>query len=301
MVCIWLESLQSPGVINMANPKRTVLITGCSDGGLGAALAVAFHKAGQKVYATARNPAKMKELEALGIETITLDVLSEASIAACVTSLPALDILVNNAGQQFVKPLVHVDIAEAKRLYDINVWSHLAVTQAFLPLLLKSANAVVVNQTSVTAVTPIPFQGVYSSSKAALAMLTGVLRLELQPFGIKVVDLRTGHVKTNLIRNVQETGNTQLPEGSIYEPAKQVVNEVMRQEGFIDGGMVAEQWAEQVVQDLLGNPPQVIWRGESAWLTRIAAMLPYGVFDGMLKKVGGLDKVERIIQKAKKE
>ncbi len=284
---------------NMSSPKRTVLITGCSDGGLGAALAVAFHKGGLKVYATARNPVKMQELQSLGIETITLDVQSEASIAACVDKLSALDILVNNAGQQFVMPLVHVNIAEAKKLYDINVWSHIAVTQAFLPLLLKSPCAVVVNQTSVTAVTPIPFQGVYSSSKAALAMLSAVLRLELQPFGIKVVDLRTGHVKTNLIRNVQETGNTQLPEGSIYEPAKQLVNEVMRQEGFIDGGMAAEQWADLVVRDLLNNPPQVIWRGESAWLTVIAAMLPYGVFDGMLKKVAGLDKIEKIMQEAK--
>lgn len=76
----------------MSSPKRTVLITGCSDGGLGAGLAIAFHEAGLHVYATARNPAKMRQLEALGIETIILDVQSESSIAACVSKLSSLDI-----------------------------------------------------------------------------------------------------------------------------------------------------------------------------------------------------------------
>lgn len=78
--------------------KRTVLITGCSDGGLGAALAIAFHKAGLHVYATARNASKKESLANLGIETPTLDVLFDSSISECVSKLSSLDILVNNAG-----------------------------------------------------------------------------------------------------------------------------------------------------------------------------------------------------------
>ena len=77
----------------MSNTKRTVLITGCSDGSLGAGLAMAFHKAGLKVYATARNPAKMKSLEALGIETMILDVLDDASIAKAASQIRQLDML----------------------------------------------------------------------------------------------------------------------------------------------------------------------------------------------------------------
>lgn len=73
--------------------KKTVLITGCSAGGMGAALAQAFHKSGLHVIATARNPTKMAELAALGIETLTLDVLDEASIAAAVSKVPKLDML----------------------------------------------------------------------------------------------------------------------------------------------------------------------------------------------------------------
>jgi 1-acylglycerone phosphate reductase len=77
----------------MSSPKKTVLITGCSDGSLGAGLAIAFHKAGLKVYATSRNPAKMKGLEDLGIETLKLDVLDDTSIAKIANKITQLDIL----------------------------------------------------------------------------------------------------------------------------------------------------------------------------------------------------------------
>lgn len=98
----------------MSSPKRRVLITGCSDGGIGATLAVAFHEAGVHVYATARNPSKMEQLATLGIETFTLDVQSEYSVAACVSKLSSLDILANNAGAQYLMPVVDVLIPEAK-------------------------------------------------------------------------------------------------------------------------------------------------------------------------------------------
>jgi 1-acylglycerone phosphate reductase len=174
--------------------QRTVLISGCSDGGIGAALAVAFHDAGFHVYATARNPAKMKSLQDAGIQTLTLDVQSEESIRSCVKSLDSLDILINNAGTHNPMPVVDMDISEAKKLFDLNVWSQIAVIQAFMPLLLRSSNAMIVNHTSSAAVTTVPFGGAYGGSKAAFSMMTDVLRLELQAFNVKVVDLRTGMV-----------------------------------------------------------------------------------------------------------
>ena len=196
----------------MFSPKRTVFITGCSEEGLGAALAVAFHETGLRVYATARNPAKMAQLTARGIETLTFDVQSDSSIAACVGKISSLDILVNNAGATFFMPVVDVSIAEAKKTFDLNVWFYIAVTQAFMPLLLKS-KGMIVNQTSVGGVTTLPFQAVYNASKAALIMFSDTLRLELQPFGITVVDLRTAIVKTNFFKNLREHQNPILPPG----------------------------------------------------------------------------------------
>jgi len=127
----------------MPSEKRSVLITGCSDGGLGAELATAFHEAGLTVYATARSRSKMSQMLSLGIETLELDVLSGESIARCVGQIMSLDRIVNNAGGGMHMPVSDLSIPEAKRLFDLNVWSHIAVTQAFLPLLLKSKGMIV--------------------------------------------------------------------------------------------------------------------------------------------------------------
>ncbi|KAH8903928.1 NAD(P)-binding protein [Coniochaeta sp. PMI_546] len=290
----------------MAQTKPKVLITGCSDGGAGAALAIAFHKAGFYVYATARNLAKMENLRVKGIETLTLDVQSDSSIQACASYITAeagsgsLDILVNNAGAQYVMPVADLNISEAKNIYDLNVFSHVAVTQAFLPLLLKapSGRKMIVNHTSTAACIPIPFQSMYNSSKAAFAMVSDTMRLELQGFGIRVIDLRTGIVQTNLIKNMQEVKNPSLPKGSIYEPAKDVVERALKQETFKGQGTPADRWADEVVGDLMKKtPPSVIWRGDSALTVRISSVLPFGMFDGTLKRLTGLDTVEQIIRK----
>ncbi|KAI2625089.1 NAD(P)-binding protein [Hypoxylon sp. NC1633] len=281
----------------MTAAAKTVLITGCSDGGMGAALALAFHKANYHVYATARNPKKMEGLASAGIETLTLDVLSDSSIAECVAKVPKLDVLVNNAGSQLVMPVVDIDIAEARKLYDLNVWSHVAVIQAFLPRLLES-KGIIANHTSVAASITLPSQAVYNSSKAAFAMLSNTLRLELECFGVRVVDLHTGGVQTNLIKNVQDSGAT-LPKGSIYEPARDAMERILRQEAFEGKGLPAQQWAEAVVHDLSKKtPPVVIWRGEQAWAARVIAMLPmFSWIDRMLKQALGWDKVEQLLKK----
>jgi 1-acylglycerone phosphate reductase len=281
----------------MSDSKQTVLITGCSDGGLGAALAVAFHNAGLQVYATARNASKMSHLASLGIKTLALDVLSSSSITTCVAEVPSLDILINNAGSSYSMPISDMSIIEAKKQFDINVWSHIAVTQAFLPHLLKS-KGMIVNQTSVVSTTAVPFQSAYNASKAAMAMFSDSQRLELEPFGITVVELKTGAVSSNLIKNQKELTPVSLPRGSIYELAREVVEAAMRNDKLADAGMPASQWAGEVVGDLLKRkPPMTIWRGTRAGLGRIGAMFPHGMLDGQMKKMTGLDTVEKMVKK----
>ncbi|RFU34822.1 hypothetical protein B7463_g1548, partial [Scytalidium lignicola] len=283
----------------MASSKRTVLITGCSEGGMGAALAIAFHEAGLHVYATARNLSKMTQLASLGIETFVLDIQSDSSIAACVSRLSSrnLDILVNNAGASASMPISDLSLPEAKKIFDVNVWSQLALTQALLPLLLKS-KGMIVNQTSVVSTTTIPFQSAYNASKAAMAMFSDSMRLELEPFDIIVVDLKTGAVSTNLIKNQKAETQISLPKGSIYEPAREAVESAMRNDKMADAGMPAQQWAGQVVQDLLKKtPPATIWRGTNAKMGRIGTIFPHGILDGTIKKLTGLDVVEQMVRK----
>lgn len=279
--------------------KRSVLITGCSDGGLGAALAVAFHEAGLHVYATARNPEKMKSLKAKGIETMVLDVMDEASISAAVKSISHLDILVNNAGAVYSAPFTDVSISEAKKLFDLNVWSYLAVTQAFLPLLLES-KGVIVNNTSIAGLIVVPWQSAYNASKAAMAMFSASQRMELEPFGVKVVDLKTGAVKSNIFQNMDqaEDRGTKLPEGSMYEPGRARIERAMSGVDVSKNALLASKWAAQVVAGLgKPTPPSEIWAGGDASLVRIALHLPVWIMETIAKKMFGVDEFKQMLYK----
>ena len=258
---------------------------------LGAALAIAFHKAGLHVYATARNLAKMSNLASLGIQILTLDVLSETSITLCASQIPSLDILVNNAGAMYASPISDISIPKAKELFDLNVWSYLAVTQAFLPLLVKTRGTIA-NHTSLASVLSLPWQATYNASKAAMAMYSDILRLELAPFGVKVVDMKSGLANANMGKgNVWE-----LPKGSLYEIAKERVERAMSGVDFKKGAVPSDQWASYVVGDLLRqNTPKVVWRGGSAYLVSWLVMLPSWVMDRMMMKTTGLDIVIKAV------
>lgn len=143
---------------------RTVLITGCSEGGIGSALAVAFQKCNLRVFATARNPSKMAHLLTLpNITLLPLEPTSAASVRAAVEQVQketggTLDYLVNNAGQTIIMPTLDIDIDSAKNMYDINVWGTIRVTQAFTPLVI-AAKGTIVNICSISTSVNTPWMG----------------------------------------------------------------------------------------------------------------------------------------------
>ncbi|KAF7558284.1 hypothetical protein G7Z17_g63 [Cylindrodendrum hubeiense] len=281
--------------------QRTVLITGCSEGGLGDALARALHQNGHRVIATARNPDKMSHFKDLGIETVALDVLSPESISSCVAALVdktggTLDMLINNSGGGYSMPLMDADLDASRQLFELNVWAVLAVTQALLPLLLKSAfGGIIVNNTSVSSVVPTPMAGIYNASKAAAAMLTDNMRLELAPFGIKVVDLKTGAVKSRFFGNQEGGTDPTLPENSLYNVAKEEVEAVLAGRKMESSMLDSDDWAKQVVAKLLAkSPPTQIWKGGNAFLVWVGTkFLPSQFLESDLWKIGALDVVQR--------
>lgn len=149
----------------MAALKRSALITGCSAGGIGEALALVFHERGFHVFATVRNPAKISSAlsNAGNVHVLTLDVTSSESIAAAVKSVAGitgngLDVLVNNSGGTILMPSLDTSIVEAQKVFDVNYWGPMAMLQAFAPLLIKSKGCVV-NNTSANAYVPMPLMG----------------------------------------------------------------------------------------------------------------------------------------------
>jgi 1-acylglycerone phosphate reductase len=130
-------------------PLGSVLITGCSDGGIGSALALTFQQRGFQVFATARDTTKMSELKELSnVTLLTLDITNTEQIRESVDDVTkatggTLDYLINNAGHNHFKPILDENLEETKELFDTNVWGPLAVTQAFSQLVLQAKGSFV--------------------------------------------------------------------------------------------------------------------------------------------------------------
>jgi 1-acylglycerone phosphate reductase len=143
--------------------SKSVLITGCSAGGIGHALAITFQSHGYTVFATARSLKKMADLASLpNVHLLPLDVTDPASIAAVAKSIDdqtggKLDILVNNAGQRYIMPALDLDIDTAKDLFEVNYWGPIRMVQAFSDMLIK-AKGCVVNVGSGAGIVNLPFQ-----------------------------------------------------------------------------------------------------------------------------------------------
>lgn len=144
--------------------QKSVLITGCSEGGIGYALAQEFHRRGVHVFATARTVSKMSSLDGLpNVTLLAMDVTSQSSIESAVAVISKqtggkLDYLVNNAGLLYTMPVLDLDIDLARQMYDVNFWGVLAVTKAFAPLVI-AAKGTIANMASIAALMSPPYLG----------------------------------------------------------------------------------------------------------------------------------------------
>lgn len=153
----------------MGPTKRTVLITGCSAGGIGAALAIEYQRRGYHVFATTRNTKKIpKSLTSLpDVTTLALDVTSLPSIDAAAKEVAKitegrLDVLVNNSGAALTAPALDSDVEQARNIFEVNVLGLLAVTKAFTPLLVHGSDACIVNNSSINGEANVPFSCKFS-------------------------------------------------------------------------------------------------------------------------------------------
>jgi len=276
--------------------QKTILITGCSSG-IGAALAREFRKSGHRVFATARRREALAALEAEGVQALTLDVNDDASIAAAfdVVQLEAghLDLLVNNAGFSQVGAVIDLEREHLRRQFETNVIAPMIVTGQAVPLLraavAQHGSAVVANVGSIVGLFTTPFAAAYCSSKAAVHSLTDALRMELAPFGIRVVSVQPGGVRSSFGQHAEAA--IQLPEDSIYRPVEAGIR--ARAQAGQQGAMPAEEFVVPVAAALLRNrPPRVIRGGaNSVRLPLLKRLLPAATFDAKLTKLFGLDRL----------
>lgn len=180
--------------------NQSVLITGCSTG-IGRALAIAYAARGHRVFATARKPETLADIAGGSMETFALDVNDPQSVRTAVDTVVAragtIDILVNNAGYGQMGPILDVTAEQVRAQFETNIVGVIAMMQAVAPHMIAQKRGRIVNIGSISGILTTPFAGVYCASKAALHAISDAVRMELAPFGIDVVVVQPGGVKSH--------------------------------------------------------------------------------------------------------
>ncbi len=200
----------------MADVSRTVLITGASSG-IGAATALRLAKAGWPLVATARRPDRLTRLAATGCQIGKLDVADLASLPGEVAEIAekfgTIGVLINNAGYSQSGALETLPIDKLRAQFETNVFGLLRLTQLVLPAMRAQRWGKIVNISSMGGKVTYPGGGAYHASKHALEALSDVLRFEVAGFGIDVIVIEPGLVRTGFadaavgsMDHVEETG-----------------------------------------------------------------------------------------------
>ena len=186
--------------------SKAVLITGCSTG-IGRATALHLAKSGYTVFATARRVEAIADLAGQGCTVLPLDVCDESSMRAAVAQVEsaagAVGVLVNNAGYGSEGPVEEVPMEEVRRQFETNVFGLLRLTQLCLPGMRRQRWGKVVNLSSMGGRMTLPGGGVYHATKYAVEALSDAMRFEVGGFGVDVVVVEPGAIRT-------EFGNTAI-------------------------------------------------------------------------------------------
>ena len=206
--------------------QKNVLITGCSSG-VGYALALEFNRRGYKVWATARKPEAIAELKEKNIRVEKLDVTCEEHIHRVINQIESdsggVDILVNNAGYGGMGPVVETPGEELERQFATNVFAPMSMIRAAAKGMISRRAGAIINIGSVSGVLVTPFSGSYCASKAALNALSDALRMELKPFGINVVTVQPGAIRSRFAENASAALDRVWREDSIYKTVESEV------------------------------------------------------------------------------
>eukprot|EP00249_Psilotum_nudum_P032026 c47124_g1_i1 orf=247-1110(+) len=278
--------------------QDVVFITGCTKGGIGHALAVAFADRNCIVIATGRSLASMKGLDEYpGIEIMQLDVTSDESRRKVVESVTEkygrIDILVNNAGVHCVAPVAELPVSLLESTFRTNVCAPIGLIQAVIPDMIARRRGKIVNIGSVVAFSPGPWAGGYAASKAAIHALSDSLRVELKPFGIDVITVAPGAIRSNIGTNSTAIYNS-LPKWRFYQPWEK---SIAQRTSFSQNpaSTPAKELAEKVVEVVMKkNPPPCFTYGYLAFKTALFYYLPLQIRDYFQMKLFGLNKVEEL-------
>jgi NAD(P)-dependent dehydrogenase (short-subunit alcohol dehydrogenase family) len=266
------------------------LITGCSSG-IGRALANAFKSAGYTVWASARKTEDVAALTTAGFIAVQLDVNDGPALEQLSERINqqhgGLDVLINNAGYGAMGPLLDGGVQAMQRQFETNVFAVVGVTRAMFGVL-RRAKGIVVNIGSVSGVLVTPFAGAYCASKAAVHALSDALRMELAPFGVRVMEVQPGAIASSFARNAGHEAEQLITEQSPWFPLREGIR--ARAKASQDNPTPASEFAAGLLKAVQqSKPPRLIRLGNgSRALPLMAGLLPKGLLESALMRRFGL-------------
>lgn len=272
-----------PRTPKIMDNRIVVLVTGCAKGGIGYEYCKAFSEQGCHVFATdlPQRAHQVFDESPHRVETLELDVTSDESVAKAVETVISkcgrIDILVNNAGIGSSGPLAELPLQDVRKAWEVNTLGQLRMVQQVVPHMASCGSGVIVNVGSVVGNVPTPWAGSYCASKAAVHAMSHVLRLELKPFGIDVVMVVPGAIRSNFGSATVE--NVRSQEWKLYKKFKDAIEE--RANASQSGrSSDAGDFAREVVKKVLRKrPPRRIVLGHLSGLLTIMSWLPLWVQD----------------------
>jgi NAD(P)-dependent dehydrogenase (short-subunit alcohol dehydrogenase family) len=276
-----------------AETRQLVVVTGASTG-IGAATARRLAELGFHVLAGVRRSADADALRAANLEPVMLDITSAADIAALlkrVSEDPAqrpLRALINNAGIGVNAPVETLPLAEWRRLFDVNLFGHIAMIQALLPAVISSRGSVV-NISSVGGKVAMATYGPYAGSKFALEAVSDSLRREVEPLGVKVIVIEPGAVTTEMLGAVQAVGERITGAMSAEQHGRYaaLMHAVVGQAGAaIPRGVPAEEAARVIAKAITSKRPRTRYTvgRDAAIIVRLIRLLSDRTLDLLLSR-----------------
>jgi len=245
---------------------------------------------GYRVFGTSRNPASAEVIA--GVEMLPLDVRADDSVRACVELVSSrgggLDVLINNAGYELAGALEELLPEEARTQFETNFFGVIRMINAALPLMRQQKRGHIINVSSLSGLSPIPFLGIYSASKFALEGYTEALRHEVKPFNIHVSLTEAGFLKTPMMNN-RQVGTNRIPE---YDAWRQRALTAIRT--YEEKGPGPELVAETLLEMISSNTPRLRYLiGQQAKsVARLRRFLPAGMFEQGVRRSFSLDKTQ---------
>ncbi|XXG48870.1 hypothetical protein AAC387_Pa02g3198 [Persea americana] len=274
--------------------KRVVLVTGCAKGGIGYHYCMAFAEQNCRVFASdvAGRVSDMADLSSDNVEALELNVTDDESVASAVATIIAkcgrIDVVVNNAGIGSTGPLAELPLDVIRKAWEVNTLGQLRVVQQVVPHMASQRSGRIVNIGSVVGTAPTPWAGSYCASKAAVHAMSHAMRVELRPFGIDVVLVLPGAIKSNFgSANMDKLGNQ---DWRLYKDYMEAIAERARasQTGkATDAGLLARHVVRKVLSP---KPPRQITFGHMTGLFALLAWSPLWVRDLFFSKRFNLNK-----------